>query len=306
MTDMSHARGVPRLLMLAAVAAIAVCQASCAARVLDVGALETKSKAVAGRGTIASRADIEHERWAVQDRALEEFRACPTCFARIHRREDRHFIFDAVVDCETAIRVGRMADGGKWVCDPLQLPPEPVVYSFGAGDDVSFDTDMAVLFGSRVYLFDPSPTVVGRFGQSSWDRAFGHGHLYFQALGVGSVTSSDGLVLEGKKCPVKTVADIARSLHHERVDVVKMDIEGGEYAVLKQVLEAKTLAALNVRQLEIEFHLWDDQAFVDFVGAIDALRREGYVIFRKEFNPIDARCAEYAFVKVQPTSAAPK
>ncbi len=203
------------------------------------------------------------------------------------------------MDCATTARVGRQEDGGKWVCDPQQLPPGAVVYSFGVGDDASFDVDMAGLFGGQVYMFDPAPSVAVHFGQAGWDGAFGTGRVYYQAMGVGETSSDTGLVLEKKTCPVRTVADLARSLQHSHVPIIKVDIEGGEYAVLKQVLAANTLEELGVQQLLVEFHLWTDDAFVAFVGLIDALSQRGYLIFRKEFNPWNARCAEYAFVKVQ-------
>jgi hypothetical protein len=157
---------------------------------------------------------------------------------------------------------------------------------------------MAGMFGSQVYMFDPTPSVVAHFGQATWDGDVGPGHLHYEALAVGATSSPDGLELEGKKVPVKTVADIARTLKHNRVDIFKMDIEGGEYDVLKEVAASGTLAALGVQQVLIEFHLWDDQAFVNFVGAVASLKQQGYLLFRKEFNASDAiRCAEYAFVK---------
>jgi FkbM family methyltransferase len=163
---------------------------------------------------------------------------------------------------------------------------------------------MAGLFGSKVYMFDPSPSVVAHSGQPSWDRACGRGHLYFQAIGVGNVTSPDGLTLEGKKYPAKTVSDIARSLNHPRVDVLKIDIEGGEFAVLEQLLDTQTLATLQVQHLLVEFHLWDDRAFVEFVGIISRLKQQGYVIFRKELNPSEIKAAEYAFLKIRPETPA--
>jgi hypothetical protein len=78
---------------------------------------------------------------------------------------------------------------------------------------------------------------------------------------------------------------------------VKIDIEGGEMAALTEILSAGTLARLSVKQLLVEFHLWDDEHFSSFVHIIGLLRQQGYLIFRKEFNPLDSsRCAEFSFL----------
>jgi hypothetical protein len=49
----------------------------------------------------------------------------------------------------------------------------------------------------------------------------------------------------------------------------------------------------------------DEQDFVDFVGLIDGLRQQGYLLFRKEFNAASnaTKCAEFAFVKAAPPPA---
>lgn len=306
---MRHAVDHFRPISFAVIAAplVAAAALSCGgARFSPDKAVDTRNQYFAGRTPLASKADIDRERSAVQDQVLAEYRQCPTCFLKNHKVRERVYLFDAVADCDTTMRVGRLDDGGKWVCNPQMLPRPAIVYSFGVGDEISFDTDMAGLFGSQVYMFDPSPSVVAQFGQPTWEKACGSGHIHFEALGVGPVSSPDGLELEGKKVPMQTVADIARAHNHQRIDILKMDIEGGEYAVLKQVLETHTLAALSVQQLLVEFHHLDEQDFVDFVGLIDGLRQQGYLLFRKEFNAASnaTKCAEFAFVKAAPPPAA--
>jgi FkbM family methyltransferase len=290
------------VLLVAAAAAL-----SCGSAQFNANeAVDTRNKDFAGRAPLKTKAEIDRERSAVQDQVLAEYRQCPNCFVKKHKVRERSYLFDAVADCDTAIRVGRLNDGGKWVCSPQMLPQPAIVYSFGVGEDISFDTDMAGLFGSQVYMFDPTPSVVAHFGQPTWEKGCGSGRIHYEALGVGPVSSPDGLELEGKKLPMQTVADIARSHNHPRIDILKMDIEGGEYTVLKQVLQTHALAALNVQQVLIEFHFWDNHAFMDFVGLVDGLKQQGYMLFRKEFNASSNadKCAEYAFLKAAPPPAA--
>lgn len=233
---------------------------------------------------------------------LEEFEKCPQCFVQKYSGAQRTYLFDAIIDCETTMRVGTLFDGGKWICDPQSLSGSSVVYSFGIGDNISFDMDMAGMFGCSVYMFDPSPSVVANFNRFQSGQSCGKGNISFLPLGLGPVSRDESrqwdLVIEGKRCEVRSLAEIAKSLNHTHVDILKMDIEGGEMAALQQMLASGILPSLQVRQLLVEFHLWDDASFIDFVRIIGALKRQGFLLFRKEFNPYAAdRCAEFSFVR---------
>lgn len=248
-------------------------------------------------------ASLNEQRARMQDRILEEFSRCPDCYVKKITGARRTYLFDAVVDCETAIRIGSPYDGGKWICSPQHLPPRPVVYSFGIGDDISFDAEMAGRFACDVFMFDPSPSVVRGFEHFESGRRCGPGRLFFKPVGLGPVSTSEAdpwqLVIEGKKCPVQSLAAIAQSHNHSRIDILKIDIEGGEFAALKQMLASHTLESLGVRQLLVEFHLTDNERFADFIRIIGGLKTEGFLLFRKEFNPYAAdKCAEFAFVKL--------
>ena len=49
------------------------------------------------------------------------------------------------------------SDYGGFVVHPDPLTADSVVYSFGIGDDVSFDLAIIERFGARVHGFDPTP-----------------------------------------------------------------------------------------------------------------------------------------------------
>jgi hypothetical protein len=250
-----------------------------------------------------TKASLNGRRARIQDQVLEEFSRCPECFVRKITGAQRTYLFDAVVDCETAIRIGSPFDGGKWICSPQSLPPRPVVYSFGIGDDISFDAEMAGRFGCDVFMFDPSPSVVRSFEHFESGRRCGPGRLYFEPVGLGPISAGEAnpwqLVIEGKACPVQSFAEIARSHNHSRIDILKIDIEGGEFAVLQQMIASNALASLRVRQLLVEFHLINDECFTGFMRIMGELKKQGFLLFRKEFNPYSAdKCAEFAFVKL--------
>lgn len=264
--------------------------------------VQERNKGFLNNPLLTAKTEIYDRRSGLQDQILREFDQCPLCVVHKFTGFQRTYLFDAVTDCETTIRVGTVFDGGKWLCDPQSLPRPSVVYSFGVGGDISFDMDMAGLFGSEVYMFDPSPSVAANFSSFQSGQPCGRGRLCFQALGLGPVSKDERsqwrLVIEGKECAVKSLAEIALSLRHDHVDILKIDIEGGEFAALRQVLSSHTLQSLHVNQLLVEFHLWNDDCFEDFVRIVGSLKRQGFLLFRKEFNPYAAeKCAEFAFVK---------
>lgn len=47
--------------------------------------------------------------------------------------------------------------GGFYIPVDIKLDQDSIVYSFGVGEDVSFDVEIAGTFNCNVYLFDPTP-----------------------------------------------------------------------------------------------------------------------------------------------------
>jgi FkbM family methyltransferase len=208
----------------------------------------------------------------------------------------------ATVYCNKEMRVGTSGDGGKWVCNPRQLRKGCVVYGVGTGDEYSFDTQMAARYGCEVHMFDPAPSVIKALASFATRRTAGEGSMTFHPWGLGPVNDSPehgmALILEDTRCETKRLDEIARRLGHERVDVLKMDIEGGEWPLLDDILARDLLRKLHVAQLQVEFHIyWFGEAKVERLKRlINRLDRLGYVVFHKELNPAGC-CAEYAFVE---------
>jgi hypothetical protein len=244
---------------------------------------------------------VQNRRLDDQAKLLKDYKKDPEGFLKEYEGLERMFLFDAVIDAKNMVRVGTFADGGKWVSDPQSLKTGTVVYSFGAGDDISFDAEMAGVYGCEVHCFDPTPSVVRDFALCRPGQPVGKGKFWFHPVGLGPISldpdQADELVLEDEKCKVKRLSEIAAELGHKHVDILKVDIEGAEMAALTEILTSGTLARLSVKQLLVEFHLWDDEHWNSFVKIISLLGEQGYLIFRKEYNPLDSRrCAEFCFL----------
>lgn len=158
---------------------------------------------------------------------------------------------------------------GRWAVDATRLGPATVVASFGLGEDVSFEAALIERHGCRVFGFDPTPRSVRfierevrlpRFRAFPYALADREGTIEFKlpperaadqtsASAVADYAESEGSVIE---VPCLTLAAAKDLVEVKQIDVLKMDIEGAEYAVIDQSLAENGLE--GVQQLLVEFH----------------------------------------------------
>ncbi len=203
------------------------------------------------------------------------------------------------------VRVG--SDYGGWAIVPDGLGPGSIVYSFGIGEDASFDTGLIERFGCAVHAFDPTPksiawvhaqrragTLTDRFVLHEFGLSDRDGTLtFFAPANPGHVShsavqhqwASDQSIV----VPVKRLSTIMRELGHDRVDLLKMDIEGSEYGVVEDLVAS----GAPVRQLLIEFHhRFPEIGPGKTEAALARLRTAGYDLFC--IAPSDE---EYSFIR---------
>jgi FkbM family methyltransferase len=182
------------------------------------------------------------------------------------------------------------SDYGGWELVTALLNQDSVVYSFGVGDDASFDIALVDRFGLTVHAFDPTPRVVSwvqaqRFPPQFKFQAFGiasqDGNISFFPPRNPSHISHSVLAEAGSSgpaitVPVKRLGTIMKELGHSRIDVLKMDIEGAEYPVLADIEQS----GIRPRQILVEFHhRLPGVGATKTKEAIAALRRIGYALF---------------------------
>lgn len=145
----------------------------------------------------------------------------------------------------TLVRLGS-AYGGWWVPED-RLVAGAVAYCAGAGEDISFDLELAQR-GIEVWTFDPTPRAIAYVGANGqalnfvpvgwWDR---EDDLRFYAPARAGDVSHSAVNLQGTSTfftgHVDTVAAIAARHGHDRLSLVKMDIEGAEYRVIRSMLK---------------------------------------------------------------------
>lgn len=176
----------------------------------------------------------------------------------------------AANSCEIVVVGGNKENDnyGAWpVCTNL-LPPNPLVYSFGIGGDISFDVAMVSDFHARaVFCYDPTIDEESFATLSNAKDA----NLSFSQIGlgasnkvihfyksrnpkIGSMVSTPGL--KGYHtdpfltAPVHDIATLAAINGHTWIDLIKLDVEGGEFEVFLQ----SDISSLPTSQILIEFH----------------------------------------------------
>ncbi len=140
------------------------------------------------------------------------------------------------------------------------LHSDSLIYSFGVGQDVSFDLELIEKTGCSVHGFDPTPKSIEWMSRQPLPENF-----IFHTYGL---ADTDGLMSfspppnpdwasyredPAGSCvfPVKKLSTIKRELGHAGViDFLKLDIEGSEYSVLDDILSN----GLNPIQMSVEFH----------------------------------------------------
>lgn len=156
---------------------------------------------------------------------------------------------------------------GGWWYNAAGLPAHPIVYSFGLGEDTSWDEAMLRL-GARVYGFDPTPRA-SVYVQSRDELRQARGSFVYTKEGLAvekgtvrftmpknpshvslrkGVFSKIGDTLE---LQVDTLDDFMKRNGHKSIDILKIDIEGAEYEVLEDLSRRKNFP---FTQLLVEFH----------------------------------------------------
>lgn len=189
-----------------------------------------------------------------------------------------------------------------WDVAVAGIDAQAIVYSFGVGEDVSFDVALIERFNVVIHAFDPTPasivwvrqqTLPERFVLHEYGLAAFDGNVAFNppenpafishTMLTRPVTSSRAILV-----PVKRLDTIMHKLGHDHVDVLKMDIEGAEYDVLKDIAQT----SIRPRQILVEFHhRFPGVGIHQTKKAIDLLRGLGYRLFA-----ISATNEEFSFI----------
>ncbi|XP_071091549.1 probable methyltransferase-like protein 24 isoform X1 [Haliotis cracherodii] len=180
-----------------------------------------------------------------------------------------------------------VSTAGNWyMCQdkPFTIAKPCLVYSFGIYRNWDFDNHMRSM-GCEVHSFDPSI--------KSEDHVKENG-VVFHKIGLAGFDDDkfearrDFYVRHKQYWKMRRLSTIKKELGHEErsLDILKMDVEGHEWLVLKDLLETGMLT--TVKQFLIEWHLFTDfpkrADYIGFLKAYDAMKKLGMVTFKHQFH----------------------
>ncbi|RNL52569.1 FkbM family methyltransferase [Pedobacter jejuensis] len=166
------------------------------------------------------------------------------------------------------------------------LDKNSICYCIGAGEDISFDTELKVLFDSNVFIFDPMPEGINYFkklkntlekgetfgvfddknflyrlnskqineityvNKGVWNEKT---TLKFYAPQLDNYISHSVYLFQDSddyiEAPVDKLKNFMQEFGHMSVDLVKIEIEGAEYTVIDSIIKDK----LDIKIICIEF-----------------------------------------------------
>jgi len=127
-------------------------------------------------------------------------------------------------------------DGNKFLCEVERLTSPCVIYSLGSRNNYLFENEMLRVTPCEIHTFDCTVDPVAEKDP----------RIRFQKVCIGARNE----VIDGR--PYETFSTLTKRMGHERVDLLKMDIEGFEYTVFQNWLPSHGNLPY---QLVFELHL---------------------------------------------------
>ena len=193
--------------------------------------------------------------------------------------------------CVDSKRIGGKGDGGKKVCLDNIVNNDCVVYSLGSRLDFSFENDVLKQLGCEVHTFDCTVGVAKNVPTG----------VNFHPWCVGGLNElkpiSSDLGHQGETGQYYTLKTIMTKLNHNHIDLLKMDIERHEYAVIE---------SLDVFPAQIVFETHLHNAYGMFGRPVSEsewsamwkkLKMSGYGVFSNEPNPMCLCCCEWSVLR---------
>jgi FkbM family methyltransferase len=192
-----------------------------------------------------------------------------------------------------------------WYFKKGSLTQNSIVYSFGLADNIDFDINIIKSYNVNVFGFDPTPSSIKFISSLEIPKQFYHfplaiadydGELDFIIPRDSNISGfSKNLHKNSQdefteiKVSCCSLSSIMNKLGHDKIDLLKMDIEGMEYKVIDQLV----MEHFDIQQILVEFHhRFSGIGLHKTLLAVRKLRSSGFKLFH-----VSPWCEEYAFIK---------
>lgn len=177
------------------------------------------------------------------------------------------------------------------------------VLSFGIGEDLSFSEDIMKKFNPNIFAFDPTPKSISFVKQHLLSK---NKKFSFSPIGIsdkneteqfhlpvnpsfvsGSIQVHEKVQTEAIVVQMKNLSTICKELKINKIDILKMDIEGSEFKVIPDILNS----GIDFDQLCIETH---ERYFKNGKKLIKEMLN---ILFNHGYVAIAKNGVEYTFIK---------
>jgi len=156
-------------------------------------------------------------------------------------------------------------NGDKTLRVEYDLNENSVVFDVG-GYEGDWTAEIAARYSCNIYIFEPVPlffnNIKNRFKQNGKITCFNFGlSSKNENVEIQIIKESSTIFKEVKKInknnqteniQLKSFIDIYNNFRLETIDLIKINIEGGEYELLEQII--KTDLIKNIKNIQVQFH----------------------------------------------------
>ena len=163
--------------------------------------------------------------------------------------------------CDDESRVPEiLGDGPKWLCGAEHHPVPCTLVSLGSNFDIRFERAMRGIAGCSAYIVDPTLASGGRKSRlAALSRELAAlGAALNSSVGIGRNGATLKIMHENAATPLVGLRELLRDRYpgaSRHVSILKVDVEGAEYDVLRDVYQMCADGELTVDAMTVEFHV---------------------------------------------------
>ena len=186
---------------------------------------------------------------------------------------------------------------GGWVVPTGLIKPTAICYCAGVGEDITFDLGIIERFSCQVFAFDPTPRAkkyvektvsknpkfnfydIGLWSQDSRQKFFVPSNPRYVSHSIVNLKGTKKFF----EARCKRLSTIMQGLNHEKIDLLKIDIEGAEHEVLQSIVEDE----LDIKVICVEF---EPMSYFKIFGTILKL-------ISQQYSLVNIDGSNYTFIK---------